>query len=810
MKTIASAIILATAIPCLCEWHEQDAKYRIEADVPETASAFGLDISDIVFPDNIENGVAVRSADGEKLPHHLDKDGGMLFCGSPGDGPAFIYFGFPSKHQDSDWDEKKHGPIPENQRLQLRSTRAWFDKTTESEMMKNPQFLKYMEIRKIENEIAVKEMMLARAMAATRTALSDGMPDHEEAPDPGLEILRAEIAETKKILKEKTKELGLQDQDIRNFKNKEQRLERNFSPKQSRREFETREMAETRLRRETLSDKKKEHACRLQGMLMLEKEGEYQFAVNSEGLSMITIDDATIVSWPFIHTKSDGWTHAGTIHLPPGKYTFRFYAQIEEKSDFAEAAWKKPGDHEFSILKDTDFIVPPKASIKSCSDSEGTSIPIVKARLMGRIFSDRTRSMDLYECRLVESGLDISPDWEYGPILVKNETWIQFLAEDGSEPEITMRYEQPGTYTAERKIKLAKIRKSNDVIEPEIEMDMNIPNFIFDDENLGMQSVIYSLVPNSLRAQLRTSSVPENSVFPKSSEWISLPAKAIGDEIYSPPESILRQFPLDGSKLAETPLHIRFSLSIPPLDIVEKNASFVPLGKCPGLVCEDGVTLRDTRGHRIVPVLHRPTLAEKRSWSFASSIADEIIGGGKTMVVSDEFGTGKDPFSKHLRISIGKKTPIEFIPWPDAGSGSSMLKGLPDVIAKLATTNASRILLIPSSLDIRRGVPARTQSRIICAALQTARANRSVRNIVICTPIPLENENQIEEELAREMKTNTRQDFAVNKVIDLSSFVREQHNWRSYYRQELNSPAIKDIHPTHMVEQIAQFIADSI
>ena len=543
----------------------------------------------------------------------------------------------------------------------------------------------------------------------------------------------------------------------------------------------------------------------------MEKEDTYSFAINSTSYSLLTIDDIPILEWNYIHNKSNDWEKVAEKKLTPGKHILKFYAHIGEKSQYAAAAWKKPGEDKFSIIKFDDFYSPQELSIKSCYSKNTNKVPLVKGKYIGKIYTDRLNYLNLADCSVITNVSDIIPEWKLNSTKLHTGLSLQFLVQNETNDELILSYpSEDNTYDLEFKIPLSKLKKNDSVISPEIFMDLSIPLFLFDDELLEINTSIYSLVQQEIKTIFKVQSFPENELISSYTEFLELPAKQqTGDKIFSSPEIIKRNFKLDGKKISNQVILAKFSITIPPIEIKETYISIIPLERLNNF-SSDGIFLTDSRDRRIIVKLHRPTLSEKREWSFVDSISNELKLFPKTLIISDDFGVENNTFFKNLSTHIGKTTQLDFIEWKSKKNNSTMLANLSNVIEKLRKTDAKRIIIIPSSMDTVSAVSARTQSRIICALLQTARENKNVSELILCTPFPQLNTNYIEEEFIKNIKTNIKEDFAVDKIIDLNYFIKSKDHWQSYYRDELNSPHILTSHPKFMTELISTFIANSL
>jgi hypothetical protein len=798
------------------EWLEPDAKFRLEITAGVDSEHVMLEIGGNIYPDNFRNAVIVRSDDGSQLAHHIDLKTNILCYEAPPKGQrTFVYFGFETAQASSTWDEKKIEALPENARLQLRATETTFDDIKENDIMRDKDYKQYLKIKKMENNIKMSEYLIKRLKKINtpqnniqdKNIVTSKISEENETQ---MRNLKNDISEKRAKIAKIFKSELINLPKLKTFKDRDRKLENHFSIKNDTRDFEIKELKETRIEKHMIKKMENENAIRMQGRIKIDKVGIYEFAINSTSYSLLCIDDIPIVEWPYVHPKSADWQRIGQIELDPGIHSFRFFAHIGKKSEFAAAAWKKPGETDFHIMRSEDFMPPNTRPLNFCTNKDGKIYPLIKAESLGKFFLDRTHTMDWIECEFLSHTDEIYPTWLIGDNLISKQRAIQFLDDGQNKEFMHVKINEALGDKNNIKITLSQITRPDKIIEPNIALTVRTPIFIFDDETLRIDLELYSEMPQKSIVLLKTDSFPKNDNIPKIHEWLELPQRDLENGLISTPKIFSKEFQLDGRKIASIPLHLRFSVSIIPIEICEESISFIPLEQCSEFPSEDGIFLYNKGGRKLVPVLHRPSLAEKRTWSFSDAIIREVKNSNKILIVADEFGTEKNLFSNYLQKLFARKDiKTHFVSWTPKHKNSSMLCSLGPLINQIRNSDASKIIIIPSSYDTDAGVSARTQSRIISAVLQTSRKNHSINEIFLCSPIPSTQENEIETELIKYIKHNLKDDFAINKIIDINEFVKKQANWQSYYREELNSPALTSILPVHMVEQISQMIIDS-
>ncbi len=241
-------------------------------------------------------------------------------------------------------------------------------------------------------------------------------------------------------------------------------------------------------------------------------------------------------------------------------------------------------------------------------------------------------------------------------------------------------------------------------------------------------------------------------------------------------------------------------MMLPPVIFGRGTLRFLPLGFCSGV--EETVDgLKDDKGRRVVPILHRPTLAEKRTWSFSDSLMTEVSKPRKLMVISDDFGEGEKQFSKLLAKTLAQKNMnVDFVKWEPHHFGSTMRGSIGKLVKRISESNADRVLIIPSVRDAHAGIPLRTQIRSMAAIVQLAMMNKNTRMIHLATPFPSLNTTRRIDDMAGAIGKLCRE-YGIEK-LDINKFVRNRPGWRLSYRYEKDNDDLYENHPVHMVDEI--------
>ena len=93
------------------------------------------------------------------------------------------------------------------------------------------------------------------------------------------------------------------------------------------------------------------------GWFRVVKAGDYGFATDSSGPSIICVDGRLVADWLGTHPVRPGRKaqHNGTIQLQPGLHCLQYQNLQLEGKNGCEVAWKPPGQKEYDLMAADDF-----------------------------------------------------------------------------------------------------------------------------------------------------------------------------------------------------------------------------------------------------------------------------------------------------------------------------------------------------------------------------------------------------------------------------------------------------------------------
>jgi hypothetical protein len=284
------------------------------------------------------------------------------------------------------------------------------------------------------------------------------------------------------------------------------------------------------------------------------------------------------------------------------------------------------------------------------------------------------------------------------------------------------------------------MKDTGELLHRDLYVKINAPVFIYDDETLDMSVEFHSELPVDIRARLGVSS--NNDLF-KSYEKLRLFRKTLTEEMFPTHDFVKENFKLEGRKIKDgTELVFDIEGSSDNLSSNEeafsfdsKKITFKKLAECKELKTVNGY-FTDSQGNRVIPILHRPTLEEKRTWSLLNTLP-LLLGEDSLTVIADNFGEDVKLSDKLYEKAVIDDIKLVFEDWKLKSPDADLMAAVAEKIEFIRNSETKVLLIIPSSYPLLRGVAPRLQQRLLAALIQTAHANKKIKKIILATPFPL-------------------------------------------------------------------------
>lgn len=836
---IAGINIMAAEI-----WHLQDAGYRLELKNEQADTNGFIDLSTYGLPDDLENGVNVLSYDGKELPFNFYANGGLLIGGGRV-ATCYVYFGFQQSMPRQRW-SKKDGELPLGSQLKLRVFHArwqyltpgqWFERQRENvarQTRKQTAWVVDYIYLQLAGELLVRYnypwRMIDRKMLKDSSFFSAGWNEPFDIEDyicwryQGIyrrslwnvenywrksfaninvyDPVRMEwgIKRLKRILTQQEKNI----QQLR--KSADTGPERDFInmfEKGRLREDEKVNFDKTIIQK-GMVEIRNNYAAVFTGNLVIRKRGEYEFAINVSGGGLLMLDDRIIINRLGENERSIDWQKKIKIKLTRGLHSFKFYYQKNTKLSFACAAWKKGGESEFTPMTVNDFCPGWPIQILQCQDKAGRKYPVVQKTAEYLLYTGKREKMWWNNYKIILGG---NADWAVNgkKVCTSENTSIIFPTVGKTEVKISPvdKHYTPLSFIPSSGSQDCRYGR------PDIMLKWWMPNFIFDDECVELAVETVSKLPWDTECYLSVIPDFENSAFRSSRELISLSGRDYynDDDRFIPDSFYKKKFMVNGADIKN--LGVKFVLTIPGFTFDEKSVRFVSVRDLGILHTESG-ELYDKGNNRIIPVLHRPTLAELRSWQLPNLIYKKLSGITQMLIVGDDYGNNNSYFSELFsKALLRQNINTQFSSWLQSTNSSELI--LLNFIAKLpeiANADTNAILIIPPSRELYDGISARDISRLLAALVEQARNNPGIKRIFITTSLPMINATDQENELNNDIRRIAR-DYGVT-LLDINHFIRKLPAWQSAYVAQHSNISSATILPFQQIPAIVGYLTGEV
>ena len=118
-------------------WSVPGAPYRLKLESENIAANRFVNLSKVILPSRLDNGIEVRDRQGHPVPFHWDNSRLCLIVGKRATLPVFLYYGFAAPQHNQRWDAKSDETVPETIELSLKPGMAWINYKSDQEWFDN-------------------------------------------------------------------------------------------------------------------------------------------------------------------------------------------------------------------------------------------------------------------------------------------------------------------------------------------------------------------------------------------------------------------------------------------------------------------------------------------------------------------------------------------------------------------------------------------------------------------------------------------------------------------------------------------------
>ncbi len=549
-------------------------------------------------------------------------------------------------------------------------------------------------------------------------------------------------------------------------------------------------------------------AIRYTGNLLVPRDGEYEFSVVCNSLSLLRLDGKTVLSRFGVAAPSEVKPVHCRIQLSRGLHPFELYYHKSRVTSTVSASWQKPGESEFLPLIDDDFAPGYPARLLASRRRDGGEYPLVMRNDRYLLHPGKLERRDLESYQVLKPA-GLAFDWLLkGERLPGNQLPALILPHEG-ESDLTLIphdtdwlplpvLRAPAMYN--HQVQESGISSSQDMrfqrmpyeqvsLDPAVSLKLWLPLTLYDDENAGMDVELSSGLPLPLQVRLRRRPDHPQEQFPEEERYFRLAAKPEPHlDRFAPDVMQKLHHPLSGEKLVDG-LTVEYELAIPDFVFSRETVRFLPVTALPADLTATPEGLCGSRGERIIPILRRPGLHQLRAWELPKTIEHKLHAPSRLLVIAEDFGTGRNRFSRHLaELCRQRGWELEFYAWDEIGteSGNRLLDTLPTLLPRLGGSPADTAIVIPPPRSRNRSLAQWENLRLLALILEKLRASTALRELYLATPLPSCNTEDAAEDADFESGLRRlRREYGTG-LLEYDLSFRHLPNWQDSYRQEFS------------------------
>ncbi len=507
------------------------------------------------------------------------------------------------------------------------------------------------------------------------------------------------------------------------------------------------------------------YSARFFGQLQIPADGEYEFELYSNSLTVVRIDGEEAQ-----RHIGNGSAPAETLlfkrKLSAGSHFLELFYRINSGVGRLTLRMRNVAGGDFQLLNAEEFAPAPPGRPRELVSRDGKRYPLVMRRNHFLFHTGKQERSELEEFRFLTPVEEL--DYRRGdlsgkatdlpPVLVlphDEESGLEFHFRTAPEIKLPVH---PEKY-AEDRIPLY----------PDLRIDLWLPRFLYDDETLEGAVETGSRLPVAIDAELSIRPEQFNSSFPERLIPVTLPAKA--DERFDRfSQDVIRKFPLPlpGGGV-ERSLELTFQLSVFGFEFDRKEVKFLRAADAKNLVATpEGIF--DREGRRIVLLLHRPTLAELRNWELPRKINNELHPTRKILVIAPDFGSGENRFGFRVEENLKQRGfAASFLSWRN--DENPLMNTLPELFDAIESQNADTVLLVTPDLQALSAVESWERDRALAALIEKLRSNPALRHLKLAVfPAASDEDGDREREVLDSLRRLARE-YDVD-VLDIASGLR--------------------------------------
>ena len=469
--------------------------------------------------------------------------------------------------------------------------------------------------------------------------------------------------------------------------------------------------------------------------LNIPQPGEYQFAVKSNDMVQLYINGESSLDINKKNASTGKWHETRIFDLSVNPVKIEAYYRSSMDNTSIAIGWRAAGEKDYKFISQKDYVEFNKVTPQTLTSSNGGKLPVIKYNTLGYFQNNKGKQFLLgFETNFPGAKID----WQIDGKTIDHGNKIMMTFADKIPDNISCKIDNLEAFKVT--IPQAELKNPGDLLKRDLYIKINAPTVIYDDEILDLSAEFHSELQIDTRAFLEAKS---NSDIFKEFKFSHAFNKTSNEPLFRKRDFVKKHFKLEGARI-KNGTELEFSIKSSADNMKSENENFYfdhkkiifkELSECPELKTENGHFI-DEKGNRLILVLHRPTLKDKRSWSLLNSLP-AILGKQSALIICDDFGDERK-FSEELSDNAeSSRQKLFFEDWQLKAFDADIVKESANKINLIRESKAGILIIVPSTYPVIRGISPRLQQRLLAALIQSARNNKNIRKIILTTPFPL-------------------------------------------------------------------------
>jgi len=458
------------------------------------------------------------------------------------------------------------------------------------------------------------------------------------------------------------------------------------------------------------------------GMLKIDRRSDWDLRLECNSGALLEIDGRVLSFWFGESREKEKIVRQSTIRLEAGSHLLRLYYQYNGGSPFLNLEWKPKDETDFRPLTSNMFHPGWPGEVSSLRNLEGQRFPMIKREWVRSLYVNKTEKLSWQRFLLPENCT--GAEWQVDGTGVASGNAADLLL---SNPEKQLVKVTPGNGWTSFTTTIGKDYQEEKITYPQLYLKNYSPLMFFDDEESEITIEVDSGLPTTVKAELELSPNQPNPIWQNKTELLKLGQARSGNDDFAPTDTWKKTYRLLPQEW-NAPLQLDMKLKMGGYLFQQHRIRLVPLNRLTDVAGGDDWFV-DARGAQVIPILHRPTMAERRTWTLPRRVGEALLAPEHILLFADR---------EDLNGLTKSSKAIQTVYWPDDESAQlkDLLQSFCRFRVELLRSRADGVVIMTPSLQRWAWLPPDVLNLLLAGLLETANANSSLGFVCLATPIP--------------------------------------------------------------------------